>query len=539
MKNFVVFTLGLFLTPLAAANQWVESFSNTTTTASQTAVLNLEFEALHPQLRAIDYEAITPPPMDFDVGDGSHGAFEPATYANFSVGGNLAGNIIRLDTSVYPILQVTHFHLATGWFLEPVGTAELVIYSQGDVVVEGEIWCHGRNGTNSAGVTPGLGGQGRCGGSRGGDGGLPNDKGEDAPDVTVDVTGGVGGNFFGGAPVDGGGGGSWNDSSLAGNGIGVNAGGGQGGASESEPYFMDLSGAAGGGGGSGFGGQAGAGGGAGGGTVVIHTVRDFILGNDPDDGAPRILVYGGNGGTSATGGEGGGGGGGSIKVYAGRTISIHDSDPLHGGSPVNGGVGSGVNGGGAIGRNWFASLNYNPFPATGFYTPAEQTPVIPGPIEFTDAPQEWISTAFDTLSTNGTVQSIVANPVSSDYVIELAGSTDNFVVDDTGWQTDLSLLTNKRYLRMRVTVTNTLGSNADFLEDVTVNFTPGTDTVPEPGGPTATDISRFEFVAASGCGSLKTKSDTHKPLVLLFLPVALALFLRLRNSKTRIALVRN
>src|SRR5690606_27201471 len=80
---------------------------------------------------------------EMPVGDGRHGAFIPANYRLFSQGGDLSGQIIRLPLDDFYPLQVTEFHLAAGWTLEPVGDAPLEIYSQGHVLIEGTINCSG------------------------------------------------------------------------------------------------------------------------------------------------------------------------------------------------------------------------------------------------------------------------------------------------------------------------------------------------------------------------------------------------------------
>lgn len=538
MNQTLLFLIGFVLVPSALADQWVEDFTSLSTTSSSTAIVNFQLGVLHPTLLVANYEAVTPIPLDVPVGDGSHGPFNITTYANFSIGNNVAGNIIRLDTSVYPILNVTDFHLANGWVLEPVGINPLIIYSLSDVVIEGQIWCYGDDGGNGAGATPGTGGLGRCGGGDGGDGGLQSADGEDADPITASVTGGKGGNFTGGAAVGGGGGGTWNTSSLPGNGVNSTPAGGQAGGSDTDPHFSDLSGAAGGGGGSGSVANAGGGGGGGGGTVVIYAVRDFNLGSLPNSNVGLIHLHGGSGGSSPTGGPGGGGGGGSIQVFVGQTISIFDSHPLYGGSPVNGGVGGGVNGGGGIGRNWFSSVYFNPAPAMGFYTPAEQAPVIPGNTEFEMVTQEWISLTMDTMGVATTVQSVVTSPVSGDFLVELAGSNDNFILDNTGWDTDLTRLDGKRYLRMKISITNSNPTTPTFLDSVTVTFDPGTPVPnPNPGGPggggggggDVTTLSQFDFVS-TGCGSLQTHEQTRASMLLVLLPFFLIGILKYRFS---------
>ncbi len=108
-----------------------------------------------------------------DLGDASHGAFIPSTYANFSQGGDLSGNIIRLDLAQFPELRVTEFILNAGWTLRPIGNSALIIKAHGNVSIFGTIDCSGSAGQNGAALigTLASGGIGRCGGRAGGSGG--------------------------------------------------------------------------------------------------------------------------------------------------------------------------------------------------------------------------------------------------------------------------------------------------------------------------------------------------------------------------------
>ncbi|MEQ1876107.1 MAG: hypothetical protein ABL958_05640, partial [Bdellovibrionia bacterium] len=111
------------------------------------------------------------PDEDFSIGVGTYGAFNETTYSRFSTGGDVSGNIIRLDTTVYEFLDVTLFNLAAGWTLQPSGP--LVIRSLTTVEIAGAIECSGAPGENISNdpTHVAVGGQGRCGGGNGGNGG--------------------------------------------------------------------------------------------------------------------------------------------------------------------------------------------------------------------------------------------------------------------------------------------------------------------------------------------------------------------------------
>ena len=264
-------------------------------------------------------------PLPVDVGDGRHGTFEPSTYARFSVGGTFEQHY-TFQYGRISILQVTSFHLAPGWRIEPVGDSPLLFIVLSDIIIEGEIWCQGHDGGDAVNATRGLGGEGRCGGKRGGDGGTATGNGSNGEQASAFVLGGYGGQVA--LPAVGGGGpGSWNATSAPGNGPNFSAGNGQAGTNDSDPEFLQLIGGAGGGGGGGSGTNAGAGGGGGGGLVILHAVHDFILGTAPTSMTGFIYASGGRGGVSnANGGAGGGGGGGGVKVFVGGSIEIYNED---------------------------------------------------------------------------------------------------------------------------------------------------------------------------------------------------------------------
>lgn len=483
-----------------------ETFASRSTRASGSAIWNQALGKVHPSLQVMNYKAGFTP-IEVLVGDGHDGTFDISTYARFSVGGNLAGNIIRFDTDTFFPLEVTSFKLESGWTIEPQGANPLVIYSLSDVLIEGTIACQGGNGTAASGTTPGLGGTGRCGGGNGGGGGVrvAGVGGDGGPGVSphASVLPGEPG-LYNSTPatpaVSGGGGGAWSsaptDGALAG------AFGGGAGQSFPDAEFSVEAGGAGGGGGAwttNFGGGAGSGGGAGGGAVIIHAVRDVNLGSPTDNTVGLINVNGGQGGGIGTslGGAGGGGGGGSVKVFAGGTINIYNDTEPSGASQANSGTGgtnsSANNGGnGGPGRSWYISNQYN---GVGFYTPVEQAPLVPGvgAVEYNPAAQSVESSSFDLAATFTKINSLTLSPSSSEFKFEVAGSADNFVSDNTGFTENVDLISNKRYLKFRITLTGGDVNNPNMVDTATISYLAG---------------QREDFVLqAAGCGRV-TKSSS-------------------------------
>lgn len=504
----------LFIASMTHADGISETFSSRANYVPGTAIWNQALGVIHPTLQVMNFRAgFTPRPVE--VGDGSDGSFDISTYARFSVGGDLSGNIIRLDLATYPELNVTNFHLAAGWTIEPVGDQPLIIYSLSDVIIDGDIHCEGGNGTNAIGTAPGSGGTGRCGGKNGGAGGAQFGSGTNGDSASVGVvTGGGGGvDSNAAATVGGGGGGGWNSTSATGNGVNSSApNGGLGGTTISDPEIITRLGGSGGGGGGGNDNVAGAGGGAGGGVVIIHAVRDFDI-------TGFIYANGGNGGSSnVVGGPGGGGAGGTVEVFVGRTINIFNGGAASQADSGTGGTNSLAVAGasGASGRSWFSSVNYNS--TTGFYTPAEQLPVVPGNVEFNSATQTVTTAAIDLLQSRAEVTALSVSPASTDFLFEVSGSNDGFVTDDTGWTTNLSSLSQKRYLKFRIAVTTSDVDDPTMLDSVNLTYT---------------SHAREEFkLEAAGCGRVEDHDSGNGPsrtFPLLFLFVML-LLLKLKSE---------
>lgn len=522
MSSLSFFLFFLFSVSVSAESLTLD-FNQRSELAQGDLIFNQSLGVLHPSLQVENYEAPAPTPLDFSVGDGRHGIFDNTTYQKFSLNGDTSGQKITIDVTEYPILQVTDFVLDAGWVIEVVGNGPLIIYSLKDVKIAGEIWCHGEDALAASGTTPSIGGKGRCGGGNGSDGALATQNASNGDDVSVNVTGGQGGNYTGSA-VSGGGGGSWNTSVAPSSGTNANVSGGSAGTSFADSEFTTIAGGAGGGGGSGSTTAAGAGGGGGGGAVIIHTVRDFYLGELPSSTTGSIKVSGGKGGDSnADGGAGGGGGGGSIQVFAGRNIELLNTIGT-GASRAAGGTGgtnlSTDNGGnGGTGRSWFSSVGYNTIlgGGGGTYFPTEQfPPLIPGNARFNPATQSMESVSFDLRNTKPTITSVTFTPSSSDFSYQLRASNDDFVSDDTGWTSDLGLIAGKRYVKIKVLITTSSTSAPTMLDSVSINYNP-------------LKRDQFDFTAAS-CGAVKTPPRADF-LFWLLLPFTVLIFLRKQSFR--------
>lgn len=501
---------------LASAEVVVEDFSTRTRLDSGSAVWNQALGVLHPTLQITNYNGANPP-LPMNVGTGSEGSFEPSTYSQF---GTVVGNTLYIDTddADLRVIEVTSFLLEENWVLEPTGSRELIIRSLSDVVIRGEIWCHGQDAVGQ------IGGEGRCGGKRGGDGGNAGLAGDDGEDSTAPVTGGMGG-AGGVANRGGGGGGSWNLTSLPANGTGFAGGAGapeepgERGVSSSDPTFTNFAGGAGGGGGGGgtAGVNNGGGGGGGGGVVYIEAARDFVLGSLADPLIGFIYANGGNGSDqTGDGGPGAGGGGGGVFVAVGGTIYIHNNSGVAGSQAVGGRNPAPIVGAaGGIGRSFFSSIGYS---SLGFYDPSEELPVGPGTVEFVGPTmQDITSKSFDLGNTLAEVTALTPSPASGDFTIYVAGSNDDFASDDTGFTTDLTMMLNKRYLKFKVEIRNSTPAAPTMMTSLTVSYTPGLR-------------EKFDFKAA-GCGRVDTSLGGGMWLLLLPLILLLALRMGIRPSR--------
>ncbi|MBC7741177.1 MAG: hypothetical protein H7061_03205 [Bdellovibrionaceae bacterium] len=522
-RSFIILALSI-LSSATFAGTFTEEFTSTTFKDTATAVWNTASGKVHPTLRINNYQLVPAGAFasaDFDVGDGSHGVFDSSTYANF---GTVVGSTITIDAAIFPALKLTQFNLAPGFVLTSVN-GPLVIYSLSTILIDGTIQCSGTTGGNAAGAGGGAAGLGRCGGQNGGVGGNGTQSGTKGIPLAGAVTGGGGGNYVGAAPGAGGGGGG----SYAGNPgqAGQNSAPntlGAGGTTLADHSFTILTGGPGGGGGSGSNTEGGAGGGGGGGTIIIHAVGDVTV-----SVTGLILAKGGNGGAAVSGGGGGGGGGGSVQIFTpGQFALVPAGFPID----VSGGAGSvpslaaaGDGGAGSYGRTWDVS---NTFSGVGSESNASSLNAV-GVVQYTTAARNVISKSYDTQSTESTFQSINSVPITSEVVFEVAGSNDNFAVDDTGFlpTTQINLLNAKRFVKFRMTLTNTNATTPMQIDQVQINYQ----------SPTPADKENFNF---KGCGLIHAGPPPDRGLMnilitmlLLLLPVIVSSRLKLSKAHAK------
>lgn len=483
---WILFILVVFHAGFAIATVVTESFSSAAQKdPASTAVWNVALGVVHPTLKIANYGiASSDTTVGFDVSDGSHGAFQLSTYANF---GTVVGSTITIDARAFPILKLTSFQLDSGYFL----TSEygpLVIHSLSTVVIDGTILCSGVNGSPASLATGGAGGISRCDGNAGRPGGDAGASGTQGLPAAGIVSGGFGAAFGAGATGSGGGGGG--AVSAANGGVGQPGAGGSGGAggtSSPDDDFSFLTNSAGGGGGAGSNTEGGGGGGGSGGTVVIHAVGNVLV-----SGTGSILAHGGTGGLAVSGGGGGGGGGGSIKIFSSGTINLVPAgfpvDAQEGAGGISTG-GTGDGGAGSTGRTWLAVPNSatdllgagveNPNTSLGFR----------GSIQYETTAQTAISKSYDSGSALTVYNSFIFNPINTDVALQISGSDDNFVIDDTGWlnSSQVASLEKKRFVKFRLILTNSNSLAPTQISEVSVNYEPGT-------------IEVFQF--KSGCGSI-------------------------------------
>jgi hypothetical protein len=528
----LILVVGILCGVNANAGSVTESFESNSRKLASTLVWNIGLGRLHPTMvisNAVTNTAVTFD-YDLDFGDGRHGAFDSTTYQNFD--SNLTtATIVELDTDVYFPLQVTNFRLPAGITIRPTGSNPLVIRSLQDAIIEpaagllpaGVIDCSGENGdpTRQPNTLTSSGGTGHCGGGRGGDGGrhtgiVPVAAERGYPQV-------FGTNAEGGAPgvaeAGGGGGGSLYNNSPAGSGFdnaGGAGGGGAAGLNFDDQQFTQILGSAGGGGGGVASGTAadstGSGGGAGGGAVFIFAYQDIANWG-------TINVRGGNGGidtgAATLGGLGGGGGGGTVVLIAGRDYSNDGpvlSNPGTGGTRA-GNIGQG--GDGAEARAWYTDSDGT----LGGLTAEEKGNILAtySETDYTVGTLEATTTTIDLANTRPSIDSIVVTSTAAagaTITTSVAGSSDAFAGDDTGWLpiSSLSSISKKRYIKFRFQILNTLPANTlpadhSFIDAVTVNFS---------------ETTQNDFTFGAACGHI---SNTGGPTIWKFLFELLAMLL--------------
>lgn len=538
--RFFLILIGAFAFS-SEALELTESFDDLSRRASSTAVWNSVSGELHPPLFVKDYFLTAFDDRNFIVGQGEHGAFIPSRYAEFSEGGDVSGNIIRLNTDTYPNLYVTRFELAAGWTLRPVGSRALSVHSLSDIVIYGSLDCSGGDGQaiQAPNTSTPQGGTGRCGGANGGNGASSTTASQagfnggpiltDGESVGVDGPTAGGAAAHDGAGAGGGGGGAYQargigqtDSTAGGNGGGT--GGGRGAMAANHDFSVE-GGGFGGGGGDYSANSAGGGGGAGGGQIFL-----FAVGNIDVHSGAEVKANGGDGGggdgpggvSNLTAGGGGGGGGGSILMFAGGDVRLAGQVRALGGS---GGQDDGQAGGaGADGRSWLVG-------SSGFSQALPPDPFVQelpdyklgavGSVRYQTG-TDFVATsqAYDLLNTRPTLESLSLDQQisgASQITVEWAsGETSNF--SPSVWNALSTPLNESRYIRFRVTLNNQDDADPARLRALTVDYSP---------------YSQTEFEFAGGCGRVVHRPPSTGSQTLLWffccLPVILIFLLR-RNG---------
>jgi len=442
---------------------------------SSTAVINPKLNLAHPPLQVQDWDGGSGPsstPLQF--GSGIHGPFNASTYLNFHDGVYNNDGVIKINTDLFPVLDVTEFHLESGWVIRPTGSNPLVIRCLSNVEVHGIIDCSGDDGedlSDDLNATP-SGGLGRCGGSHGGRGGSLTgapDPGE-APSTNLGAAGGAGTSEGSGG---GGGGGMGPYAPPANPGLDLSfRPAGIAGVQGTDKVFDEIGGGAGGGGGQMYNNAVdpatlhatGGGGGAGGGSIYIHAVKDITI-------TGQILANGGKGGGSASarkGGSGGGGAGGSVQIFAGGELNSTGLIEALGG---NGGTsGGGMGGKGGAGRTWATD-------ARGMFPfDLEPIPIIDvGKVSHQTGLFEIVSKLINIGSDAPDIKSVTLDAAvsgGSSVDLEVAFGDTPFDAASVAWQPAASLSLNggKRYLRFRVRINNQSATQPVVVRSVKVEY---------------------------------------------------------------------
>ena len=519
MKN-LAWTL-LFLFPLQAqALSITDSFTSRVYFGSSTIVWNQSLGELHPTVFIEDWDDGTVKDTDFSVGDGSHGSFTSATdYANFSDGGDVSGQIIRINTDTYSNLQFTNFNLQSGWTIQPTGSNPLIIRSLAGMTIDGDIDCSGGDGSDATSDETEViaGGISRCGSGAGGS--SENIGTAGGPSVTGGGAGGTGGVTGG---IGGGGGGGYSvtlgDAGEDPNVGGADDGGVLGTRFLDDGFDDDVDGSgSGGGGGSRFDDagdpanhSSGAGGGAGGGSVQLYAMQDVNIG-----ATSTISVNGGAGGNvggTLKAGAGGGGAGGSVLVFTKGDIAVAGTVTALGGS--GGASPSVANGGdGSTGRTWLVGEFGDPV-VTGTLNPTSNLSNR-GDSRYRTGAFTATSSAIDMGNTGPT-------PTAISFTDDLQGGTVGLQVafgetaDDPALSSFAAPATylnaqQERFVKYQFTVNSVSDTTPTRVLDLTFTF----------DGRKETD---FDFTSA--CGRVSPPNGSSEIFFLLFLLplVAVSLF---------------
>jgi hypothetical protein len=431
-----------------------------------------------------------------EMGRGIDGDFKPSTYAAFDSAAGADPAVVTLDTS--RTYEFRNFQLDAGVTLRGTGTAPLKIRVQGTAIIDGTIDLSGNDGSFSA-VTRAAGGTACCGGKVGGAAGDPLGTTAGAAGGSADgaVGGGAGG--AAGNPAGGGGGGGHASSGLTG------STGTVPGATYGDAFVSTLLGGSGGGGGGAHTGNFfGASGGGGGGVLDFH-----VGGRVTISSSGVIRANGGMGGQAAAGtaGNGGGGSGGALVLFSGGTIENAGTLRAVGGKGAGGGIGAGT-GEGSDGRIRYCTFSGDITPiGSGSDSPAPLTsPFGRTYYRSLAGPYTVISGVYDSGNTAPTYLSVTEDkvvPAGSTLTVQIAGSSDGFVSDDTGWKalTDLDALKQKRYYRFRASLSTGDRDETPVLRGLTIEVADREQPV-------------FHFKLASCAGVMAPDEDPLHPLPL-------------------------
>lgn len=466
--------LSLLFSQTLSAGEVSEDFSTAHSASGTTGVWNLTNQTLHVPF-VVDRSAGTVANQENEsvtIGSGSDGEFNATTANSFDLNGGAAPGTITLDTS--RIYEFTHFTLPAGTTLLGSGSSPLRLRVQGNATIDGTIDLRGGNGGDS--FTPAAATQNRgvacCGGGVGGAG--PNGvqtfaTNGTSPDGTT--LAGQAGTVSAAGGTDGGAGGGGGNRYAGTDGAANAVASGAAGPAFGDETLTTLLGGSGGGGGAGNSnvGTGGPGGGGGGGALSLQVGGNVLL-----SATGQILVTGGNGGVLANAahkaGGGGGGGGGSVLIYGGGTGTDNGTIDATGGLGGTAFVQGGDGGGGVI-RYAFSG---GEFTGTGTENPPPS--LLPKPkVVYSQSSYQIVSGIYDTGSSHPHYTALVKEQTlhSGDSITyELAGSSDNFVSDDTGYvsETALARLEGKRYFRFRATLKSAHADSSPTVQKLTLQY---------------------------------------------------------------------
>jgi hypothetical protein len=277
---------------------------------------------------------------------------------------------------------------------------------------------------------------------------------------------------------------------------------------------------------------SGAGGGGGGGVIEITAGGNIHLG-----ATGQVLATGGDGGDLAGGGVksggGGGGAGGAIVLIAGGTL-VDDGVINADGGQGGGTTAPAVDGNGAQGRTRFVNSGIA-WTGTGTESPL---PNMPGSVANSFG-QTWhskssywiLSKSFDTENSSPVYTGITkteSKPTGSTITYQLAGSSDDFQSDTTGFvdSSQISQLNGKRYFKVKILMSSDPTDRTHFPEvsALSINFDPHFQ-------------NEFLFKSLAGCAAIhhsdKDSDQRSGPIATLLFLFTLYLVTRIPILKRR------